>query len=174
MSAADESANDKANPGLGGFLIALAAVAMFLSRGIEELGFAREGDPGSKSFPVALAALLLIAGIYEVARWVQGCRREEAELFTAPDLKNEGVRRLGALALSLGIYVWLLGPLGFASATLLFCAPWMRALGMRWRGAVAMTVGLVVLIEVLFAGAFQVRLPEGTSLLAIDRFMINL
>jgi len=171
---AEENTNSDSSLGLGVFLIVLASVALVLSRGVKVLGFAQEGDPGSKAFPVALAGLLMIAGLGEMVRWVTAWRRNDARGGKLPDLKHAGTRRLLALLLSMGAYVFLLGPLGFASATLLFCVPWMWALGLHWRGSIGLTVGLVVLIEVLFAGVFQVRLPEGTTVLAIDRFMINL
>ena len=159
---------------LGGFLAALGGAAIFFSRGIEELGFAREGDPGSKAFPVALGALLAVAGAWELARRFRGRRDGASPLFDSAAWRRPGTRNVIGLGASLAVYVWLLGPLGFASSTLLFCAPWMRRFGAGWGRSAALTIALVVGVEVLFAGVFQVRLPEGSSFLAIDRFMVNL
>jgi hypothetical protein len=163
-----------ASAALGGFLMGLGVAGIILARGIEELGFAREGDPGSRAFPVALSLLLVIAGVWELVRWFGERRDGASPLFDFVAWKRPGTRNVIGLGASLVVYVWLLGPLGFASATLLFCAPWMRRFGSGWVGAAAMTIALVVGVEVLFAGVFQVRLPEGSTLLAIDRFMVNL
>ncbi len=166
---------DEPSLSLGVALVLLSGGALVLSRGIEELGLARKGDPGSKAFPIGLALALLAAGGWLVFRWfAERKKRESGGAFSWDALKDGPAANLSAMVLSLAAYAWLLGPLGFASATLVFCPPWMKRLGSRWWVSVAMTVGLVVAVEVLFAGAFQVRLPEGTTFLAIDRFMVNM
>lgn len=172
----DEKAPDIGGPALGVFLIALAGAALLVSRGIEQLGMSVPGDPGSKAFPIGLALILIAGGVHEIARWVQSRKQSEkaSAAFDLAAFKNGPAGRLGLISLSLTFYVWLLGPLGFASATLAFCIPWMRRLGSRWWVSSVFAVALVVAIEILFDGVFQVQLPKGDTILAIDRFMMNL
>jgi len=163
-----------ASLGLGVFLLAISAAALILSRGIETLGFAREGDPGSKAFPCVLAALLVFGGVWEIVRWRRQRRHRGSAGGVFAEMRLASFGDVGALGVSLAVYAWLLGPLGFASSTLLLCAPWMRRFGSGWKRSLIATTVLVVCVEILFAGAFQVRLPEGSTILAIDRFMVNL
>lgn len=172
----DEQGQDIGNPALGAFLTTLGALALFCSQGIEGLGVGSAGDPGSKAFPIGLGALLLAVGVYEIVRWAMARKGDEgrAPLFDPAALKDGTAGRLGLISLSMILYVWLLGPLGFASATLVFCIPWMKRLGSRWRVSAAVAIAMVIAIEILFDGVFQVQLPKGTTFLAIDRFMTNL
>ena len=167
---------DAASPAVGAFLITLSSCALVLSRGIEQLGMPDAGDPGSKAFPIGLGVILFVAGVYEIGRWFLARKRAEdgAVWFEPAQLKSETARRLGLISLSLILYVWLLGPLGFASATLVFCIPWMKRLGSRWWVSAVVAIALVLAIEILFDGVFQVQLPKGTTPLAIDRFMMEL
>lgn len=175
MGDRDET-NDPGSSALGAFLVTLGVLALFCSRGIVGLGVGSAGDPGSKAFPIGLGALLFAGGVYEIVRWAMARKGAEgrAPLFDPAALKDGQAGRLALISLSMILYVWLLGPLGFASATLVFCIPWMKWFGSRWWVSAVFALTLVIAIEILFDGVFQVQLPKGDTIFAIDRFMMNL
>ena len=51
---------------LGGVLVGLSLVVFALSRSIKSLGLGDNFDPGSKAFPLGLAAILGVGGLIEI------------------------------------------------------------------------------------------------------------
>ncbi len=153
---------------LGPVLIVVGIATLILARDIPEASLGNNQDPGPRAFPAALACLLLLGGIYEVARVLL---RHKDPVDPRPTGVSKGLWRqwlrrpedVNVLILvgTLGLYLLAMPWVGFPAATLLFSVGMMLYLGSRWTLAVPVSVGLVAVIYLLFALLFRVQLPAG-------------
>lgn len=140
---------------LGGTLVGLALIVVTLSRSIKALGLGDNFDPGSKAFPLGLAAILGIGGLIEI--WQS---RRHARAAAAPSDPKKSKTALVLLA-GLGVYIFLLPWGGFALSTLVMGTAMMVWLGNSWLRAVIAATLLIGLVYALFVLGFKVPLPGG-------------
>jgi hypothetical protein len=153
---------------LGPVLITVGALTLFLAQDVPQTSLGNNQDPGPRAFPVALAVLLILGGIYELGRFLLRRARPGAPTTAATGLRRlwkplarpenrDALILIGALAFYLTVMPWV----GFPLATLAFSAGMMLRLGAPWKLATPVSVGLVVAIYLLFTVLFKVQLPPG-------------
>jgi len=153
---------------LGPALILLGALTLFLTQDIPQPSLGNNQDPGPRTFPIALATLLILGGVYELGRNVIRCVRRGPSPshgirlgsvwrpLVRPE-SRDALILIGALVLYLAAMPWV----GFPLATLLFSTGMMLRLGAHWRLATPVSLGLVTAIYLLFTVLFKVQLPAG-------------
>ncbi len=141
--------------GLGLILVALFFLGF--AGQIERLDVTDENDPGPRAFPLALGFTLLVGGVVQaILGW-----RQRAAASLAQNEHDPGGSRWDALLLAVALIVYLVAvpQLGFYFPTAVFAALMTWRLGARWWAA-GMAAGLLLLVvRVLFVGAFRVQLP---------------
>lgn len=141
---------------LGSFLVVLAIAVGVLSRSIKALGLGDNFDPGSKAFPLGLALILGIGGLFEI--WQS--RRAKREASGTTTTKGQA-RTTCILLFGLGAYIFLIPWLGFALSTLTLGTAMMVWLGNPWKRSVIAAIVLVGIVYALFILGFKVPLPGG-------------
>ncbi len=132
--------------------------------------------PGPQYFPTMLGVFLCIAGVVELARYLN-CRRKRSpgcvDQVSAPSeklgfgariervAKNWGNQSVALLLVSLLIFVLVLPSLGFVLTGVLFSLVMLLRLNAKPLPAVLLSVVLVVIIAFIFVSAFRVPLPRG-------------
>jgi hypothetical protein len=148
-------AKDSGDVWLGGALVVLALIVVALSRSIKALGLGDNFDPGSKTFPLGLAAILGFGGLIEI--W-QSRRHPRA----APPTSDRSQSKTTLVLLAgLGVYIFLLPWTGFALSTLVMGTAMMGWLGNSWLRSVIASISLVGVVYALFVLGFKVPLPGG-------------
>ena len=154
--------------GLG--LIVAGALAFGFGLRIEAVGLGQNSDPGPKAFPLFLASVLILGGVYELvlSAWAKRALVSSELKTDGPVAPGEhrgsafaGWGKLLFVFLGLVIYVGLIPWLGFALSTLLFANVMMRRLNVSWVAAVTTTIGLLLVVNLLFVRLFKVQLPTG-------------
>ncbi len=140
---------------LGAVLVGLALVVFALSRSIKSLGLGDNFDPGSKAFPLGLAAILGVGGLVEI--W----HSHRASATTNPPKRDNRAKTAAILLAGLSVYVFMLPWLGFALSTLLMATAMMKWLGNTWPRALVAVVVLIGIVYALFVVGFKVPLPGG-------------
>lgn len=108
---------------------------------------------GPRAFPLLLAGLMALAGIWLVARpGPQGLGLERRHL-----------RPVGLAVLAVFVYAALFETLGFPIATALMALPVGMAFGGTWRQSLAAGVAMGVLFYLLFDKLLDVVLPTGLA-----------
>ncbi|GAB5561640.1 MAG: hypothetical protein SynsKO_32870 [Synoicihabitans sp.] len=148
-----EDPNPSGDVWLGGGLIVLSVAVFGFSRSIKSLGMGDNFDPGSKAFPLGLAAILAIGGAIEI--WQS---RKNVSLAKP---QSGRMKTTLILLVGLGAYVFLLPWLGFALSTLGLGTAMMVWLGNSWPKAITSSAVLVAVVYGLFVIAFKVPLPGG-------------
>ena len=133
----------------------LALAVVVLSRSIKALGLGDNFDPGSKAFPLGLAAILGIGGLIEI-----GQSRGHSPANRAPTDPKQSQTAL-VLLVGLGVYIFLLPWGGFALSTLVMGTAMMVWLGNSWLRSVVAAVLLIGVVYALFVLGFKVPLPGG-------------
>jgi putative tricarboxylic transport membrane protein len=140
---------------VGLLFVLLGGATFLLAWQIPPATLGETGDPGPRSFPLALGAVLLCGGLWE---WFL-VRRNPRKPGPVPD---EAARwRVVQLALGLAVYAAVIPWLGFTLSTLIFAMLMMWRLGIRWWVAAGASVLLAVAIQLLFVRLFKVPLPPG-------------
>lgn len=152
---ASSPTKDSGDAWLGGALVVLALVVVALSRSIKALGLGDNFDPGSKAFPLGLAAILGIGGLIEI--WQS---RRPPRAARPSNGQNQSKTALILLA-GLGVYIFLLPWGGFALSTLVMGTAMMVWLGNSWARSAGAAVLLVAVVYALFVLGFKVPLPGG-------------
>ena len=140
---------------LGGVLVGLSLLVFALSRSIKSLGLGDNFDPGSKAFPLGLAAILGVGGLIEI--W----HSRRASVVVAPPKGENRAKTAVILLGGLSVYIFLLPWLGFALSTLVMAAAMMKWLGNTWPRALTAAVVLIGTVYALFVVGFKVPLPGG-------------
>jgi tripartite-type tricarboxylate transporter receptor subunit TctC len=126
------------------------------SAGYETLG--RNHDPGPRTMPALIAALLMLSIVAEVVR----VRRNRKQVVDMPDQTTPATpssRNPVLLVGALLLYLAVMPRIGFVPSTLIFAAAVMWRLGIRLWLAAAGSVVLVATVYLLFVTLFKVQLP---------------
>lgn len=156
MPSKDEPAPESPAAGdvwLGAAFVGLAVVVISLAQSIRALGLGDNFDPGAKAFPVGLALILGLGGLFELWRGWRSGRPTR----TAPGQAKSAA----LLLLGFGGYVFLLPWLGFGLSTLIGATAMMVWLGNPWARSILASAVLIGVIYALFVLAFKVPLPGG-------------
>lgn len=175
-------------PLLGAALATLALIVGPLALSIRRTGIGGNHDPGPGAFPILLASLLLLGGLWEIARWLWKLSRAPARSAAArdalpgkplagdsvaggevllaggdqsPGWLPAGMLNVALMTGGLILYVASLPVIGFMLATWLGVVAMLRALGTRWRWAMLAALVLVASVYGLFTLLFRVQLPTG-------------
>ena len=106
---------------------------------------------GPRAFPLLLAALMAVCGLWLLLRPTLGSASFRAVPWAATALS----------AAAIGLYALLFQMLGFALATALMAVPVGMAFGGSWKQSLAGGVGLGVLLFLGFDKLLDVVLPSG-------------
>ena len=106
---------------------------------------------GPRAFPLLLAALMAVAGVWLVIRPTQ-----RGAAITLANLKLIGLAALAVFAYAL-LFEWL----GFTLATALMAVPVGMAFGGSWKASLAGGAGLGLVLFFLFDKLLDVVLPTG-------------
>ncbi len=130
-------------------VVALGAAALV---GSLSLGAGSAGNPGSGTWPMILAVVLLVLGgaLAATAR-----RSSDAERFS---------RSSWAVLAGLGtmvVFVAVIGTIGFEIPAALLAFVWLRFLGGEsWRTSAITSIGVVVAFYLVFVAALSVPIPH--------------
>ncbi len=146
--------------GFGLFLLALGSVGMVWGLRMDVPGFVSRGDPGPRTFPLTMSAVLLAGGLWQCVRGMRGVR---------PRGSNEGVQGAGrgrwlrwcGVAAGIAAFAALLPWTGFRLTAFFFVVAYLRASGLAWWKGLGAAALLLLAIEVLFGWLFRVQLPAG-------------
>ena len=151
---------------LGIAWLVTALLAIYFSRSIEALGFGENFDPGPRTFPIGLSALLILGALVELWR-SRGTHPADTQLSTPSSSPTEEAATSGnhkTTLIILGcftLYVILMPLIGFSLSTLAMASLMMKLLGNSFRASVLVSIILISLIYVLFVILFKVPLPGG-------------
>jgi|AntDeeMinimDraft_5_1070356.scaffolds.fasta_scaffold04221_3 hypothetical protein len=140
---------------LGSLLLILMSIGVFALSGQLVSGRPPEADPGPAFFP-----RLILAGIaiLSVVQLLLSIRRGTEVRYEVPRSTAKTVATVSALLL---LFVASLSTLGFLIASALFLIVLLRYSGETdYRIIALISVGLPLVLFVVFAGIFDVRLPE--------------
>ena len=107
---------------------------------------------GPRAFPMLLAALLAIGGLWLVFK---------PTLRGAQAYRGVPLRATLIAAAAVAVYAALFEALGFVLATVVMALPLALVFGGHWRQALAAGVGLGVALYLLFDKVLDVTLPTG-------------
>ena len=141
----------------------IGALALLLSRGIRQPGFATNQDPGPAFFPILLGSLLLLAGLWRlILSFRVGKTSQHSE--THSESTSKGMAGRGNFWKwfpSLLIYPVLMPQVGFILSSALFAAWMLWVQGSRWWVAILVAAALAMTIQGLFGQVFHVQFPPG-------------
>lgn len=146
--------------------VAIGVVVLLGLRDTRRTGATSPLDPGPRAFPMALAALLMAGGVWELVAWIRVARvrgrdagfgiRNESTLSATPSILS-GV----LVAAGVALFIWLLPHVGFAVSAGALVLGLALYLGTRPLAAMLAAVVLVSLVHLLFGLLFEVALPVG-------------
>ncbi|HUF63194.1 MAG TPA: tripartite tricarboxylate transporter TctB family protein [Verrucomicrobiales bacterium] len=154
---ADAAVGRRDGLGFGIFLLALGGLGMVWGLRMEVPGFVSQGDPGPRTFPLTMSAVLLAGGLWQCLRVLWSGRSPER---AQAESRGRWIRWCG-VAGGLTGFAALLPWTGFRLAAFLFVAIYLRASGLVWWKGLGSAALLVVAIEILFGWLFRVQLPAG-------------
>jgi Tripartite tricarboxylate transporter TctB family len=130
-------------------VVALGAAALV---GSLSLGAGSAGNPGSGTWPMILAVLLLVLGVGLAAT---ARRTSDAERFS-----RSSWAVLAGLA-TMVVFVAVIGTIGFEIPAALLAFVWLRFLGHEsWRMSIVTSIAAVAAFYVLFVAALSVPIPH--------------
>lgn len=140
---------------LGSVLLLGFSTVLFVYTGQLQAGRTPEHDPGPAFFPRLILAGIAILAVIQLAQSIRDGeqRRHEIPVSTAKSVVT--------VAAALLVYVALLPLLGFLLSSMLFLAGLLRYSGETNPWIIGgISVGLPVVLFAVFAGIFNVPLPE--------------
>ncbi len=135
-------------------LLGTAAILLAGAMSFAAWGYAApfEYEPvGPRAFPLVLAALMVLAGAWLVAR----------PAHHASFVGGAHSRRIALFAAAVVLYAIVFQLLGFVVATALMALPVGRIFGGSWRQCALTGVGMGVVLFVMFDSLLDVVLPAG-------------
>ena len=141
----------------------IGALALLLSRGIRQPGFATNQDPGPAFFPILLGSLLLLAGLWRLILSIRaGKTSQHSETHSESTSKGmAGQGNFWKWFPSLLIYPVLMPQVGFILSSALFAAWMLWVQGSRWWVAILVAAALAMTIQGLFGQVFHLQFPPG-------------
>lgn len=163
---------NRPSPALAAALLLVSALFLVFAKDIPRQGLAGNTDPGPRALPVAMALLVGVGGIVELARALRNRPRRFAASSSGDDApigaaEDMSYRNFVVLTAAMLLYLVALSWFGFQLSTLLFTAGVLIWLGARWWVAVLASLAMVLVVRVLFVELFHVQLPAGAWGLAI-------
>ena len=148
---------------LGISLLGTSILILFLTRSVHSIGLGNNFDPGPKTFPIGISALLLIGAIVEFSKLQKAVPNPQ-------DSSKGGTAKAVILLLcTFLIYVALVPWAGFSLSTVVMATIMMVQLGNPWKLPFGVSVILILgvsviltsLVYLLFIKLLKVPLPGG-------------
>ncbi len=138
------------------FLFALAMIRPALNLGLGDIG---EVGPGLLPF-IALACVSSMSAVLIISTLVRSTRGGPTPSYGKVDPAT--ILRVSEILLSLIVWPFLVGRIGYILATFLVCLGMAKAVGYKgWVGPVLLSAGFAFSIWVLFGLMFYIDLPAG-------------
>ncbi|MCL4488001.1 MAG: tripartite tricarboxylate transporter TctB family protein [Chloroflexi bacterium] len=139
--------------------IVLAVFSLLVIEESAKMQLTAEFAPGYGFFPFWLGVLMLILSIMLL---VDARQRPEALDEKAPFPERQGLVNVALVLAALGVYAFLMEPLGYILDTLLLTGLLLKGVEREpWKITLLVTVGMTIALYVIFQILLGVTLPKG-------------
>ena len=140
----------------------LASIALMVKATDNNIGWVAGRGPGAGAWPFWLAAIMLVASIATLVRWLRGATPESRN--TEPYIDRD---TLPLIAITVGALLFLLGlthVIGLYASLILFLLFYVKFVGRHaWPSTIMLVGGIPLFIFALFEWALKIPLPKAAT-----------